>query len=457
MRLALLLSLSTPLLFAQSVEVGVEGGIPLTHVFNAFNAVSGFYDESATQRTLPYVVGPKIQIHLWRPLYLDAEGLYSRADYIQTTTRPSVFFGQYKEIVDRWELPILLKAQLNSWRIVHPFVSAGVSLQHSSFNLPLPNLDIKLGGIQQSAIGPTFAVGASFGSRWVRPSLEFRYTRWTNQPIVLSEASVRSKQDEAQILAGLTFGVGKNQHDSTGILEGPLVRRRISLGLKGGLLLTDALSTRLKTTPPLNQFGTCGECGTSRTLPYVFGPALEVHIIGGLSVTAEALYSRADYDHSTEFTGGGSQVYHAAKHALGRWEAPLLLKYSFKLHRLAPFVSAGASLQYNRDAIVRDLSVTYRYFEISPPPPQYALKVTSGPPTGYLVSGPTVGLGTAFDVSRRFRPSVELRYTYWTGQAVVARPPSPVNFCGSACSVPLYPPTIASTHNQVQLLVGIMF
>ena len=145
-RLAFFLAFSTSL-FAQSVEVGVEGGVPLTHVFNAFNAVSGFYDESATQRTLPYVVGPKVQIHLWRPLYLDAEGLYSRADYIQTvTTWPSVYFGRYKEIVDRWEIPILLKAQLNSWRVVHPFVSSQVCHYNTAHsNLPLPDLQIKLG------------------------------------------------------------------------------------------------------------------------------------------------------------------------------------------------------------------------------------------------------------------------------------------------------------------------
>src|SRR5258708_24284364 len=93
-------------------------------------------------------------------------------------------------------------------------------------------------------------------------------------------------------------GIGGNRPDSRGVLEGPPSSRGVTLGIKGGLLLTEALSARPLTGENDARFGTCLECGTTRTVPDVFGPALEVRIIGGLSLTAEAFYSRADYNHT---------------------------------------------------------------------------------------------------------------------------------------------------------------
>src|SRR5260370_11815753 len=119
MRLAFFLVFSVPV-FAQTISVGIEGGVPLTHVFDA----TIFGSDNTTQR--PYIVGPAIQIHLWRPLYLDAEGSYSRPDY---SVKSGVFV---KHAVDRWEIPILLKAKFNSQHFVRPFVAAGVSLLHGS-------------------------------------------------------------------------------------------------------------------------------------------------------------------------------------------------------------------------------------------------------------------------------------------------------------------------------------
>ena len=80
MRLALLLAFSMSV-FPQSVEVGVAGGVPLTHAFTGstlnLNGSFGLFSEGGIQHTIPYVVGPKVQIHLWRPLYLGVEALYS--------------------------------------------------------------------------------------------------------------------------------------------------------------------------------------------------------------------------------------------------------------------------------------------------------------------------------------------------------------------------------------------
>jgi len=461
MRLALFL-IFTASLFAQTVEVGAVGGVPLTHVFTADtlnpNGAFGLCGECGVQHTLPYVVGPAIQIHLWRPLYLDAQGLYSRADYtfISTSVTGStgIIHAFSRSGVDRWEVPILLKIQLKPWRLVHPFAAAGVSFQHGQqfvFFPPGPHGEVDIN--TDSAIGATFAAGASFGSRWVRPSIEVRYTRWAEQPLVTAPTTVTAKRDEAQFLAGLMFAVKSDRPDASGILEGSPLGRRVSLGIKGGLLLTDALSARMSETSNLFVFGTCLECGTSRTLPYAVGPALEIRIAGGLSATAEVLYSHANYNHISTGKIASFAAVAEEKHAVGRWEAPLLLKYSLKMGGLTPFIAAGASVQYDRDSRVRRLQ---GLAEISPFPtlPQFQLSTASGPPADSLVVGPTASLGTSFNAGRRVHPSIEVRYTHWIDRAISVTP-SPDPF--APLSTPPNPPTIFSTHNQIQLLVGIMF
>jgi hypothetical protein len=446
MRRVLFLIVSVPL-YAQSVQIGVEGGIPLTNAFTAPGVTPpgpfAFVPNAGTQRTLPYLVGPKVEIHLWRPLYLDAEGLYGRADYAYST-------GQFlKHTVDQWKVPVLLKAQFNSQHFVRPFVSGGVSFQRSADSIASP----PVGGFQpappafiSSAIGATFAAGAGFGTQRVRPSIELRYTRWSERPVDLSAPTVRSKQDEVQLLAGLTFGVGKSRSDSVGVLEGPLPRR-VSLGIKGGLLATDALTVRFNEFPNLQFFGTCGECGTARTLPYVIGPAVEVRIAGGFSATAEALYSRAVYNHTT--TPALAETTLEEKHTVDRWEAPFLLKYAFKTRRLSPFISGGASVQYNRDSNLGGFAVEHIVRALTPPPVR-VVPLSPGATLGSFVAGPTAGLGVSFYSGRRVRATIEGRYTYWTDYAIAVGPPP-------AFGVSYYPPTITSIHNQVQILLGFMF
>lgn len=463
MRLAVFLAFSTSLL-AQSLEVGIAGGVPITHDFRAYSlnpngTFAGCLDCS-TQRTLPYLVGPAIQIHLWRFLYLDAQGLYSRADYIHTSSGLAfsggvgyLFRNQYKMGVDRWVFSILLKVRLPSWHLVHPFVAAGVSLQHTE-GRDLPGFNSSGGYLSSSAIGPTVALGAAFGSRWLRPSIEVRYTRWTDQPFPTGEVTVDSKRDEAQIVAELMFGVGRNRTDSPGVLEGPFNGRKVSLGFKGGLLLTDALSARPSIGNSRIPFNTCSECGTARTVPYVVGPALEVRIIGELSVTAEALYSRADYNHTfvlSQGSFGSSDT--SEKHAVDRWEAPLLLKYSFAMRRMMPFVSAGASIQYDRDFRVRRVIALYCFqcnnFQggIS----KVTLETNSALQNESLVAGPTAGVGVHFDAGR-IHPSIEARYTYWVDRATVVGPTRQFDQL-----IGIGPHAVTSLRNQVHLLVGLMF
>jgi len=193
---------------AQFMSIGVEGGLPLSQRFRAQttdpNGLFGRCAECATERTVPYTVGLSLDIHLVGPFSLTADALFNRADYNHTTTEltspPANLIFFEKHVVDRWEIPILLKYGMTPRHSVNPFVSAGVSLQHnqdfteSRFDVfPLTgavsqdtrNIFGPLGVAETSmGLGGTAVVGATFGHRRVRPLLEYRYTRWFSQPVV---------------------------------------------------------------------------------------------------------------------------------------------------------------------------------------------------------------------------------------------------------------------------------
>jgi hypothetical protein len=137
-----------------------------------------------------------------------------------------------------------------------------------------------------------------------------------------------------------------------------------------------------------------------------------------------------------------------------RWEAPLLLKYSFKMRPITAFVTAGASLQYDRDSRVQAIYEQYCYTclgRFQAGISKITLDTHSGPPSGSLVAGPTGGVGANFKTGR-VRPSIEARYTYWSDRAIVVKPTPQI-----LLPPPVGPPIVTSTHSQVQLLVGIMF
>ena len=453
MRLALFLVFSN-WVFAQAVEVGIEGGVPVTNVNTAYiidtTGAFGKCVECADQQQ-PYVIGPAVQVHLWRLLYLDAQGLYNRVNYTHSGSGNDGHTLIDLKAVDRWEVPILLKVQLNSWRVVHPYVAGGVSFEYSQGLFQPKTVLGVVGAFGPSAgIGTTFALGASFGSRRVRPSFEVRYTRWSERPPPLHEITIEPTKDELEVVAGVMFGAG-GRPDS-GVLEGPLGSRRVSLGIKGGLLLTDPLlaSSPGAVGPP---FGTCFECGTVRNLRYVVGPAMDVRIAGPLSFTAEELYSRADYFHTSVYfqsasrTSAGYQL-GEQKDTVDRWETPLLLKYSFKVRGFTPFILAGASIQYNRDRAVR----SYGDFRFNLGGDFVQLGTSSSLQGSSVEAGSTGGIGTSFAAGHRIRPSVELRFTHWADRAISVLPPNQF-------PAPTYAgmPTIASARNQVHLMVGLLF
>jgi hypothetical protein len=142
--------------------------------------------------------------------------------------------------------------------------------------------------------------------------------------------------------------------------------QKISVGVKGGVPLTDAL----KVTGSSGYF--------SDKAPFVIGPAVELRLPLGLSAEADLLYRRLQYGAPAAADRTTGQV----------WEVPLLAKGRLpSLLIFTPFVSAGFSFR--------------RFANLS-----------NG-------KGPTLGGGLEAKLPH-IRLSAEMRYTRWGASTLKA-------------------------------------
>jgi hypothetical protein len=181
-----------------------------------------------------------------------------------------------------------------------------------------------------------------------------------------------------------------------------------SFGLKGGVPVADAL----KVTDRSRYF--------SNNAPYVIGPAVELHLVAGLSAEADLFYRRLEYN-----TTAPDPAAAASRTSAQVWELPLLARYRGAGAVIRPLVSAG--LSYRRLARFRLHTAT--------------AATSDGPPelTGRSTAGATLGGGVELSVPL-LRFSAELRYTRWGSSSF-----------RSALG------GLASQLNQADFLLGIMF
>jgi hypothetical protein len=174
--------------------------------------------------------------------------------------------------------------------------------------------------------------------------------------------------------------------------------QKISVGLKGGVPLTDALQVTDKSRY------------VSDKAPSVIGPAVEVYLPLGLSAEVDLLYRRLQY---RELPGNALTTGQL-------WELPLLGKGRLPaLLVFTPVVSAGFS---------------FRRLANFKPGIQQAPALT-----GRNAAGPTIGGG--LEVKAGFmRVSAELRYTRWGSSSFKAA-------LGG----------LSSQLNQADFMLGIMF
>lgn len=203
MRKLLLFLAAAPALFAQPVSVGIKAGVPLTDAFETL-AQPGQSLRSETKR---WMVGPTFELHLPARLSIELDALYKRFNFSSTQAIANSISSSLGD-ANSWEFPLLLKYRF-SGGVVRPFVDAGVSFTtlrgltevrefFTRNNLPDP-LDDRF------RAGFVLGGGIELKLAFLRISPEIRYTRWGWNNFRDVGSIVRSRDNQADFLVGLTF------------------------------------------------------------------------------------------------------------------------------------------------------------------------------------------------------------------------------------------------------------
>jgi hypothetical protein len=196
---------------AQSLSVGVKGGVPLTDAFDG-----SFGVRSEAKR---YTVGPTIELGLPLSLAVEVSALYRRTGYSASDTNAgSAFLTQVR--ANAWEFPILGKLYLpGDFLPVRPFVEAGyVARTFTGVSAVASSLGpgvITLTPLNTSALlgeNPTHGIALGGGLRLkaggLKISPEIRYTRWTGRPFETRGSRgffVQPVENQADFFLGLRF------------------------------------------------------------------------------------------------------------------------------------------------------------------------------------------------------------------------------------------------------------
>jgi hypothetical protein len=205
----------TGLLSAQTISIGVKGGIPLNDpTSNTF----GTHDESP-----PYVVGASVEVKLPANFAIEADALYRRIGNTVnfgniailtgvnlSTTATNAYINRTRG--NSWEFPLLGKYYLREHSLMgwQPFLGTGFAFRTIGFSSTSTQVSVDSTG--QSTIlsgkgsyrsnldvGATVAAGVRMRHGRMAIAPEFRYTRWggaDNNQVV---------RNDARFLLGLSF------------------------------------------------------------------------------------------------------------------------------------------------------------------------------------------------------------------------------------------------------------
>jgi hypothetical protein len=192
----------------------------------------------------------------------------------------------------------------------------------------------------------------------------------------------------------------------------PLAAQNISVGVRGGVPLTDLVSTVQSQAAGIN----------SNFPRYVIGPTFEVRLPFGLGFHIDALYRKMSFESNV----GGATT----SASYGLWQFPLMLKYRMGAGSFRPFVSGGPSFSKLTG------SGGVGSCAISPGRGFCFGQILDDGGTGFA-------LGTGLDMKIPFiRLAPEIRYTRLGA-----------DFVGT----PNVPDALRSQRNQWEFLVGLTF
>ncbi len=184
---------------AQSLSVGLKGGVPLNNALKADKTRSYFSDKA------PCVIGPAVELGLTAGLAAESGLLFRRVEYGAENSRTRG---------ESWEIPLLVKYRA-AGVLSRPFLLAGVSFRRlarfeqktaeagSSLLVEVTDHPEELKS--RFTAGPTVGAGLEFHLPRVRLSAEFRYTRWGGSGFRSPAGGLSTQLNQADLLLGIMF------------------------------------------------------------------------------------------------------------------------------------------------------------------------------------------------------------------------------------------------------------
>ena len=201
MRILLLLGLASCFVSAQSVSIGVKGGIPITDALDIAQGNAPL-SPSYIANNHRYLVGGTVQLNLGR-FAIEVDGIYRRLGF-QTQQTVGNTLVTTSTTANSWEFPVVGKYALMPGPI-RPFVDAGANFRRIT-NAQQAGTSIVPQLANDFAAGFTFGAGVELKLGKLRIDPEFRYTHWGTQnfhdPV---NSLLQTNLNQGDFMVGLTF------------------------------------------------------------------------------------------------------------------------------------------------------------------------------------------------------------------------------------------------------------
>ncbi len=186
--------LSLSIAAAQSVGVGVKGGVPFNDVFRATGLIGSEPFHAHTQR---FTIGPMLDVRLPLGVGIEFDALYKQFDQ----TGGAVSGGTLAKTGRCWEFPLLGKYRFGS-SALKPYVEGGVSFNRlSGYLLPfrtLPSAPASQPEGSSTRTGLALGAGIELKLPLIRISPGIRFSHWGDNVSVPST-------NAADFLVGVSF------------------------------------------------------------------------------------------------------------------------------------------------------------------------------------------------------------------------------------------------------------
>ncbi|HEX3875701.1 MAG TPA: porin family protein [Bryobacteraceae bacterium] len=201
-RLALIVFLGSCPAWGQLFSAGVKGGVPLTDFFSTVSNQSYSFNPNTSR----YIIGPTAEIHFPFGIGVEVDALYRHMSYTSNSVVQGIAAaGHFNS--GNWEFPLLLKYRFPA-KVVRPYVDAGVAWDTLSGISQSVASSVSNGSVTVVKKDTTagFVIGAGVDLHFVVHIMpEIRYTRWGSTQVIDPTTFLKSNQNQAEFLLGITF------------------------------------------------------------------------------------------------------------------------------------------------------------------------------------------------------------------------------------------------------------